>query len=118
MSFQAFIMQEEPPDFFLSSREHRGDWARARACWLKEHLKMQDGRECVLVEISPPVNGQKFGLGDKDITSLLLVNRWKTNTFGQQVDRVWPVLIYRMPSPLATTQTTVRDSDVTLTAWG
>jgi hypothetical protein len=110
-------MEDRPPDFFLGSSEHRGDWARARACRLTRRLRMADGRECVLVEIDPPVIGQPFGLGDQDISDLVLVPRQRGGAFAPLGDHPVAVLAYRILSPGGLAGGVVQDSDVELIAW-
>ncbi len=78
---------------------------------------MEDGRECALVEVDPPVIGQTFGLG-KDLVNLILTPRWKGITLQQTIDHMIPVLIYRILTPTATTQTIIHPSDIKLSAWG
>lgn len=106
------------PDFFLGSSEHRDDWATARACWVMAHPRMEDGAKSVLVEVDPPVIGQPFGLGDKDITSLILAPRWKGSKLEETVYRPVPVLIYRIVRPGAGADGVIRGPDIKLTAWG
>jgi hypothetical protein len=111
-------MKDRSPDFFLGSSEHRGDWAIARSCWIVDSLRKEDGGECLLVSISPPVIGQRFGLGDKDISSLILAPRHKGVVLTQKVEQPVPVLIYRMLESNANTQPLVRNSDIEMSAWG
>lgn len=111
-------MQDRLPDFFLGSSDDRGDWAIARACWITGRLRKSDGRECALVEVAPPVIGQPFGLGDKDIFQLLLMRRWKGEALYAPIDRPIPVIILRIPNPSVVAQDLVHDSDIELSAWG
>jgi hypothetical protein len=111
-------MRHTPPDFFLGSREHRGEWATARACWLRGHLRMEDGRDCVLVEVDPPVIGQPFGLGDQDIADLILAPRRNGAPLAPVADHPVPVLVYRILDASRVERALIRDSDVTLGAWG
>jgi hypothetical protein len=60
---------------------------------------MADGRECVLVEIDPPVIGQPFGLGDQDVFDLVLVPRQRGGPFAPPSDHPVAVLAYRILSP-------------------
>ncbi len=60
------------PDFYLSAAgEHRA-LATPRACWVKGRLRNPARDDHMLVEIKPPIIGQPYGLGDKDITDLIL----------------------------------------------
>lgn len=108
-------MHQTPADFFLGSWDNRGDFARPRACWLVARLQMENGPECVLVEINPPVIGQPYGLGDKDLTTLILTPRWKGTHFEKSFYPM-PVLIYRILK--AIDDRIVRLPDVRMEAWG
>jgi hypothetical protein len=110
-------MEDRSPDFFLGSSEHRGDWARARACWLTRRLRMADGRECVLIRIDPPAIGQPFGLGDQDIFDLVLVPRQRGGGFVPTSEHPVAVLAYRILNPRGLAGGVVQGSDVELTAW-
>ena len=109
-------MYEQPADFFLGSSDSRGEFAKPRACWIIARLRMENGRECVLVDVDPPVIGQPFGLGDRDITNLVLAARWTGTSFELNCYPM-PVLIYRIIGTVEN-QNTVRDSDVNMEAWG
>lgn len=111
-------MQHRPPAFFLGSSEHRGEWARARSCWVIDHKSMENGRDCVLIEIAPPIIGQLFGLGDNDIDKLILTSRWSDSGFPAVTIGAMPVLIYRILNLRVLSEFSLRDSDVELTAWG
>jgi hypothetical protein len=81
-------------------------------------LQTEEGRECVLVEVDPPVIGQPFGLGSKDLHSLILATRYKDVPFERVVNRPLYVLIYRILNPVEADQNVVRQSDMTMEAWG
>jgi hypothetical protein len=64
---------EANPDFFLSAAgEMRGDLATVRACWSKGRLKDDVRDDYMLIEVDPPVIGQEYGLGDQNITELII----------------------------------------------
>jgi hypothetical protein len=111
-------MLDQQPDFFLGSSEHRGDWARARACWITGRLRTEDRRACVLVNVDPLVIGQQFGLGDKDLFSLILIPRRKGEAFAKTASLPMPVLVYRILNPDLGKREVVHDSDIKLSAWG
>jgi hypothetical protein len=111
-------VMEKLADFFLGSSEHRDDWATARACRVMARPRMEDGAKCVLVGVDPPVIGQPFGLGDKDITSLILALRRKGSELEETVCRPVPVIIYRILRPGAGAEGVIRAPDIKLSAWG
>ncbi len=111
-------MSKGSPDFYLGSSEHRGDWAKVRASRVIGCVRMPDGTEGVLVEVDPPVIGQPFGLGDKDISILLLAPRHKGAMLDRTAVQPQAVLIYRLLTPEVAQRDVVRDSEVKLSAWG
>lgn len=109
-------MVEKTADFYLGSSDSYGEWARPRDCWIVAHTQMEDGRVSVLVNVEPPVIGQPFGLGGKDLRSLVLAARWKGTAFEQGFYPM-PVLIYRITKPVAGHEV-VPNSHINLEAWG
>lgn len=79
---------------------------------------MQDGRPAVLVQIDPPVIGQPFGLGDKDIANPIFVAKWKGKPIPDRVVDSVPVLFFRMLVPVDLAQGIVHDAAVVLQSWG
>lgn len=110
-------MQHRPPDFFLGSSEHRGEWAKARSCWIVGPKSIKNELDCVLIEITPPVVGQMFGLGENNIDKLILTRRWDGG-LPAAANTATPVLIYRILNSQVLRERVLRDSDVKLTAWG
>ena len=111
-------MQNRQPDFFLGSSEHRGDWAKARACWIEDMLRTEDGRNCVLVKVAPPVIGQPFGMGSEDITNLVLIPRLNNLIITSKVEHPIPVLIHRILNPTIALNGIIALSKISLSAWG
>jgi hypothetical protein len=109
-------MQNRLPDFFLSSSEHRDDWATARVCRILRHVQIENNKG-VQVSIEPPVNGQPFGLCEKDITALVLVPRKKDVVLTNEIKGPLPVLIYRNINP-DSSENILNNSDIILSAWG
>lgn len=82
----------EAPDFYLTAAGEFEPLADLRACRVVRRLKSAHGVECMLVEISPPLIGQPFGLGDKDVTLLVLSPRHAGTTMFP-ID-TWPFFVY------------------------
>ncbi len=112
------IQNQGSPDFFLGSSEHRDDWARARACRVTSQFPRIDGRESVVIQVSPPVIGQALGLGDLDVADLILAARSRTGSFKQPIPYPMPVLIYRSLTSEVSPKEGLQLSDLTLSAWG
>jgi hypothetical protein len=81
------------PDFFLSAAgEMRGELSVLRSCWRKDRLRDGVRDDYMLVEIEPPISGQRYGLMDSDITKLILSTRLKG--FSLFPITSWPCEVY------------------------
>lgn len=79
------------PDFFLASRET--DLLEApRACTRLKRLRSDTRDDLLLVEISPPLIGQGFGLGGRDIDMVLLATRHKGASLFPINE--WPIFVH------------------------
>ena len=85
-------MMQAKPDFFLSAAGESEGLATPRACWKKARLKDQVRDDHMLIEIEPPVIGQKYGLGGKDISHLILSARYEGASLFPV--REWPCHVY------------------------
>ena len=79
------------PDFFLDPTED-GNPNELRACWVKGRLRDAYRDDYMLVNIDPPLPGQRFGLGDKDLKQVLLATRHQGHTLFPITE--WPVFVY------------------------
>lgn len=68
------------PDFYLSAAGEFEPLSEPRACWTMGRLSDLQRDDYMLVAIDPPLLGQEFGLGDKDITLLIVSTRHKGQT--------------------------------------
>lgn len=80
------------PDFFLSSAGEYRPLTRPRACWIKARLRDPVRDDYMLVEIQPVLVGQSFGLGDQDISRLILSTRFQGFTLYPITE--WPSNVY------------------------
>jgi len=55
----------------------RGDLALPRACWFKNRLKDGVRDDYLLIEIEPPILGQRYGLRSENITELVISTRYQ-----------------------------------------
>jgi hypothetical protein len=67
-------MNHASPDFYLASSEGY-DMEEPRQCWRIKRVATEKRDDLLLVKISPPLIGQKFGLGDKDIDQVFVAPR-------------------------------------------
>ncbi len=72
----------------------------------------------MLVDVAPPVVGQRFGLGGRDITDLVISARYRGSTLFPVSE--WPCHVYiaRIRDPLIATTLTFTDGQVELIGWG
>ncbi len=81
------------PDFFLSAGgEVTGDLATPRACWTRGRMNDQIRDDHMLIEVEPPIIGQTYGLGGRDITNLILSARHQGDTLFPIKE--WPCHVY------------------------
>lgn len=63
-----------------------------RACWAGERLRDDYRDDYMQITIEPPLIGQLFGLGQKDISELLVATR--SEGFSLYPVNQWPVPVY------------------------
>jgi hypothetical protein len=71
------IMGNYQPDFYLSSDDvyEDSDFAKPRKCWSIKRLRGEIRDDYLLIQIFPPIIGQPFGLGAKDIDLVIVASR-------------------------------------------
>jgi hypothetical protein len=79
------------PDFFLASSEgYRLE--EPRGCRRVKRLRSDKRDDLLLVTIDPPLVGQPYGLGSRDIDIILVVTRYKGDSLFPIKD--WPVYVH------------------------
>jgi hypothetical protein len=87
------IAMKEKSDFFLSAAgEMRGDLAITRACRVKGRLNDDVRNDYMLIEVEPPVIGEKYGLGAEDLTELIISSRLQGYSLFPVSE--WPCQVY------------------------
>jgi hypothetical protein len=110
---------DRKPDFFIStSGESTGDLCTPRACWIEGRLKDRLRDDLMLVKVDPPVIGQTYGLGDQDITHLVIATRHKGFTLFPITE--WPAHVYICRILLDEVVSTkfVESNSVEMIGWG
>jgi hypothetical protein len=87
---------DELPDFFLSSAGESELLSEPRACWSRARLRDQVRDDYMLIQIEPPLIGQQFGLGDKDISQLIISARLQGDTLFPVSHWPFPVYVARV----------------------
>lgn len=82
------------PDFYLYSTEgyHLDD--TIRKCFMRKRLYGEHKGAYILCDISPPIIGQQFGLGERDIHQIMVALRYDGSVLVPISD--WPLDIYVM----------------------
>ena len=112
------MVENSTPAFYLGSTELTGDFARARACRIRARLRGPDAREYLWVNVSPPVIGQPFGLGGRDIEDLVLSPRYTGTALSPVSEYPLAVQIYIARDNGILTTGQFGAGDVELVAWG
>src|SRR2546429_2573950 len=109
---------ENEPDFFLCARGESRALSEPRACWARARLQDDIRDDYMLVEIQPPLIGQKYGLGGDDINQLVLATRHAGRSLYPISE--WPsyVYVFRILDYSLITQSTFTANQVEMLTWG
>ncbi len=83
---------KQPTDFYLSSAGEYEPLSAPRACREIARLRDDVRDDHMLIEIVPPLDGQRFGLGASDITRLIISARHLGQTLYPVSE--WPSFVY------------------------
>ncbi len=81
----------DDPDFFLASTEGY-DLEEPRACKRLRRVRSDHRDDLLLVTCEPPLIGQKYGLGGRDIDTLLIATRHVGPSLFPITE--WPVYVH------------------------
>lgn len=84
-------MNTKDPDFYLASSEGY-ELEEPRRCWRIKRLTAANRKDLLLVRIDPSLIGQKYGLGDRDIDTIIVATRYKEDTLFPI--KKWPVFVH------------------------
>jgi hypothetical protein len=107
-----------PHQFFMSTAGEYGPLASPRACREKGRLRDDFRDDHMLIEIDPPLDGQRFGLGAREIKQLII----SAHSLGQTLYPIvaWPCYVYvvRILDEAVLETRAIRPEQVELIAWG
>jgi hypothetical protein len=112
-------MKKKEPDFFLSAKdETTADLANVRSCRSVRRLSDSIRDDYMLIEVEPPVIGQKYGLGAKDISHLIISTRHSGSSLFPINE--WPCDVYiaRILDDSVIEQSSFKKEQVELIGWG
>lgn len=84
-------MSEKHPNFYLASSEGY-DMAEPRRCWIVKRLETPKRNDLLLVKIDPPLIGQKYGIGGRDIDEVIVATRHQGDSLFPV--KQWPVFVH------------------------
>jgi hypothetical protein len=79
------------PDFFLASSESYR-LQEPRSCKCIKRVRSDHRDDLLLVKVDPPIIGQPYGLGGRDIDTLLIATRHKGASLFPIKE--WPVFVH------------------------
>ena len=79
------------PDFYLASTEGY-EMEDPRRCWRIKRLATDNRDDLLLIKIEPPLIGQKYGLGDRDIDLVLIAPRHQGGSLFPINE--WPLCVH------------------------
>jgi len=102
-------------NFYLASSEGY-QMESPRRCWAIKRLGVGDRDDCLLIGIDPPLNGQFFGHGERDLDQVVVATRHQGESLFP-IQR-WPVFVHvaRLLVPFEG-QEIVRNDEVESIAW-
>jgi hypothetical protein len=105
------------PDFYLASSEGYG-LETPRRCWRVKRLATDNRDDLLLVKIDPPLLGQKYGQGNRDINLVLVATRHQGASLFPINE--WPVFVHiaRLLIDHPELRDTLRDDEFETVAWG
>ncbi len=106
------------PDFYLTTAGEYEPLAVPRACSQRARLHDELRDDYMLVDIEPPLPGQRFGLGRSDVTSLVISSRHRGQTLYPISE--WPSHVYvaRVVDNKSPPASALSKGQLELIAWG
>jgi hypothetical protein len=109
-------MNEQMPDFYLtSSEDHRLN--QPRKCYRVRRFPANRRDDYLLIRISPPIEGRNFGLGDIEVSEVVIASRH--NGVSLFPVKKWPISVYLLHTIVQNPaeRTMLRENELTLIGW-
>jgi hypothetical protein len=107
------------PSFFLHAKGEYDELADPRPCWEIRRLRDDVRDDYMLVRVEPPLVGQRFGLGPKNVDQLILASRVAGYTLYPISSWPCPVYVWRLRHDDGVSATgSFSSAQVELIAWG
>ena len=102
------------PDFYLSSSEGY-DLEEPRRCWIVRKFRTTQRSDLLLVELQPPIIGQKYGLGGRDIAQVVVASRHQGVSLIPISE--WPAYVHVARIVGDSIEEPLQDEDLQVIAW-
>jgi hypothetical protein len=110
-------MNEKMPDFYLTSSEGH-IVGEPRRCFILRQVRYGLRGDCILVSISPPINGDRFGLGSMMISEVVLASRFKGDSLVPPNRLPLDVYVLRIVGNDSKGRTIFKNEELINMAWG
>jgi hypothetical protein len=104
------------PNFYLATSEGY-DLGEPRKVYILKKLRVNHREDCLLVNIKPSIIGQKYGLGRKDISYVVLASHYEGDTLLNINKYPMDVYVARPLNDTIFNSDVLRDDDIELIAW-
>lgn len=103
-------------DFYLASSEGY-NLEKPRKCQRMVRLKNESRDNLLLIKIDPPIVGQQYGLGSKDIDEIIIATRFKNESLFPI--QKWPIHVYVLRPLINISSDTkeIKNENMKLIAW-
>lgn len=79
------------PDFYIASTEGY-ELEEPHLCWAVRRMATEERNDLLLIKIAPPLVGQKYGLGDRDVDLVLIAPRHQGGSLFPINE--WPLYVH------------------------
>ena len=105
-------------EFYLTSSDNLG-FETPRKCHFLKRLRSQVRDNLMLISIDPPLIGQKYGLGGKDIREIMITHRFKGDSlFPIKKFPIYVHILRILNDNKIKNNEVLNEEDFELTAWG
>ena len=104
--------------FELVCEARDSDLAAPRTCRLLARVSAVERDDYWLAEIDPPLRGQAFGLGGRDISEVIIATRLKGHSLFDNSDAPIPVYVARITDPSVVVNKKIMPGQIELILWG
>lgn len=102
------------PDFYMTSADLTGEWARLRSCWIEKRVEGPHHSQYAVVRIDPPGRPKHQATA---VDRILVSPRYEGTTLFPRSDDPLAVYVYTADRPEALDRPSISSDDVRIEAW-